>query len=283
MAHPTDTAPVSRNPSPSLSTAIADEHIKASRRWILQAIAAGCTAPHLLAKLDAADQTEALAAAIGKETRLLPDQVRRFPQRRTPQAHCRTSFPAQIVSSTDWNAKRGNWKSPPDPESNSRLRSPLNKADGTALDFAGLMKIAETKAVRYLKVMTCNNLADPLGMGLWEGVPLREVSSGSPSPKTTSVASTIAAFTTTIPKQIFQSSLPIGSCARRSARRTTGNSLLRNERPAADRRTRRTGADDRSRCLRLQISEMDPRNLSHKQPSQQTTPTPMPTTMSTAR
>ena len=37
------------------------------------------------------------------------------------------------------------------------------------------MRLAETKAVRYLKVMTCNNLNNPLGMGLWEGVPLREV------------------------------------------------------------------------------------------------------------
>ena len=51
----------------------------------------------------------------------------------------------------------------------------MSKELGTALDWQGLMKIAETKAVRYLKVMTCNNIDSPLGMGLWEGVPLRDV------------------------------------------------------------------------------------------------------------
>jgi hypothetical protein len=62
-----------------------------------------------------------------------------------------------------------------DPESNSQIERPLSKADGTALDFDGLLKLAEKHAVRYLKVMTCNNGDSPLGMGLWEGVPLREV------------------------------------------------------------------------------------------------------------
>ncbi|MBI3878935.1 MAG: molybdopterin-dependent oxidoreductase [Verrucomicrobia bacterium] len=61
-----------------------------------------------------------------------------------------------------------------DPDSNSKIERPKLKADGTALNFAALMKLAETKAVRFLKVITCNNLSDPLGMGLWEGVPLRD-------------------------------------------------------------------------------------------------------------
>jgi hypothetical protein len=49
------------------------------------------------------------------------------------------------------------------------------RSDGTALTFEKLMEIAKTKAVSYLKVITCNNLSDPLGHGLWEGVPLRDV------------------------------------------------------------------------------------------------------------
>ncbi|MBI5773526.1 MAG: molybdopterin-dependent oxidoreductase, partial [Verrucomicrobia bacterium] len=61
-----------------------------------------------------------------------------------------------------------------DPESNAKIERPLLKANGTALTFAALMKLAETKAVRFLKVITCNNLTEPLGMGLWEGVPLRD-------------------------------------------------------------------------------------------------------------
>ena len=62
-----------------------------------------------------------------------------------------------------------------DPASNSKIECPMLRSDGTALTFEKLMEIAKTKAVSYLKVITCNNLSDPLGHGLWEGVPLRDV------------------------------------------------------------------------------------------------------------
>jgi len=62
-----------------------------------------------------------------------------------------------------------------DPQSDAKLQNPLSKSRGTALDWPALMKLAEKHAVRYLKVMSCTNVAKPLGMGLWEGVPLREV------------------------------------------------------------------------------------------------------------
>ena len=62
-----------------------------------------------------------------------------------------------------------------DPDNPATIRRPLTKNDGTALDFNGLMKLAETRAVHFAKVMTCLNIGCPLGMGIWEGVPLREV------------------------------------------------------------------------------------------------------------
>ncbi len=62
-----------------------------------------------------------------------------------------------------------------DPDSDTKLDRPMTKEKGTALDWAALMQLAETKAVRYLKIMTCTNINSPLGMGLWEGVPLRDV------------------------------------------------------------------------------------------------------------
>ncbi len=37
------------------------------------------------------------------------------------------------------------------------------------------MKLAETRAVQFLQVMSCTNAHAPFGMGLWEGVPLRDV------------------------------------------------------------------------------------------------------------
>lgn len=62
-----------------------------------------------------------------------------------------------------------------DPDSNSVVERPMTIADETALDFDGLMKLAETKAVRFMSVMTCTNGRTPCGTGLWEGVPLRDV------------------------------------------------------------------------------------------------------------
>ncbi|HEY6167224.1 MAG TPA: molybdopterin-dependent oxidoreductase, partial [Verrucomicrobiae bacterium] len=62
-----------------------------------------------------------------------------------------------------------------DPDSNAKIERPLLKANGTALTFDALLKLAATKATSYFKVITCNNLSDPLGHGLWEGVPLRDV------------------------------------------------------------------------------------------------------------
>jgi len=62
-----------------------------------------------------------------------------------------------------------------DPESDSKLDHPLIKAQGTALTWDDLMNLAEKRAVRFMHVMACTNMPGPLGMGLWEGVPLREV------------------------------------------------------------------------------------------------------------
>ena len=43
------------------------------------------------------------------------------------------------------------------------------------LDLAGLKAMGRSCGVKYLKAMQCNNIPFPLGQGLWEGVPLREV------------------------------------------------------------------------------------------------------------
>lgn len=63
----------------------------------------------------------------------------------------------------------------PDPASKSVVEQPLSHALGNALDWKGLMRLAETHAVRFMQVCTCTNGADPFHMSLWEGVPLREV------------------------------------------------------------------------------------------------------------
>jgi DMSO/TMAO reductase YedYZ molybdopterin-dependent catalytic subunit len=63
----------------------------------------------------------------------------------------------------------------PDSDGDTKLDHPLSRPLGTALNWEGLMQLAEKHAVRFLHVMSCTNAHAPLGMGLWEGVPLREV------------------------------------------------------------------------------------------------------------
>ncbi len=71
------------------------------------------------------------------------------------------------------------------------------------------MQIAESRAVHFAKVMTCLNLGCPLGMGIWEGVPLRElVWLTKPNDALRRVF--YYGFHNDDPQQIFRSSLPIG-------------------------------------------------------------------------
>lgn len=55
------------------------------------------------------------------------------------------------------------------------LGKALTLAGGSALDLPALVELGETHAVKFLKAMQCLNIPAPLGQGLWEGVPLREV------------------------------------------------------------------------------------------------------------
>lgn len=55
------------------------------------------------------------------------------------------------------------------------LSQPLTLADGTALDYPALLELGRRHGVKLLKAMQCLNIPAPLGHGLWEGVPVREV------------------------------------------------------------------------------------------------------------
>ncbi|MHC4463930.1 MAG: molybdopterin-dependent oxidoreductase [Planctomycetota bacterium] len=97
----------------------------------------------------------------------------------------------------------------PDPESDSKVDRPFSKALGTALNFDGLMELAEAHAVRFMSVMSCTNGKAPFGMGLWEGVPLRKVVwLAKPTANVRRVF--YYGYHNDDLKQRFQSSLPIG-------------------------------------------------------------------------
>ena len=93
-------------------------------------------------------------------------------------------------------------------EGKARVARPARLADGAALDLPALLKLGEAKGVLFLKAMQCNNIAQPLGQGLWEGVPLRDVI------RTTGKMEDVRrvyywGFHNDDPKQMFRSSLAI--------------------------------------------------------------------------
>jgi DMSO/TMAO reductase YedYZ molybdopterin-dependent catalytic subunit len=55
------------------------------------------------------------------------------------------------------------------------LEKPRTLAAGNALDLPQLIDLAKARGVKFIKAMQCLNISTPLGQGLWEGVPLRDV------------------------------------------------------------------------------------------------------------
>jgi DMSO/TMAO reductase YedYZ molybdopterin-dependent catalytic subunit len=122
----------------------------------------------------------------------LPHQI--SPEKRTQVGLTRETWSLEVVSDKDHPAD---------------LKTPLTKEKGTALNWDGLMALARKRTVSFLKVMTCSNIGRPLGMGLWEGVPLRDVI-WLASPQENLRRVFYYGYHNDDPKQMFRSSLPIG-------------------------------------------------------------------------
>jgi DMSO/TMAO reductase YedYZ molybdopterin-dependent catalytic subunit len=96
-----------------------------------------------------------------------------------------------------------------DPDNPPRLGKQFTKKDGTALNFDALLKLGKRRSVRFAKVMTCLNIGCPLGMGVWEGLALRELV-WLTRPKENLRRLFYHGYHNDDPKQLFRSSLPIG-------------------------------------------------------------------------
>lgn len=185
------------------------EHQRLTRRFFLSVGAAGAS---LIAAWPrtarASELAPELAEAIGKlESFMTPPDKFRDVSRGKPVPHSlpsekkaevgmtRETWKLEVVSDTDKSA--------------TRLKKPMKKEDGTALDFNGLMQIAETHAVKFAKVMTCLNIGCPLGTGIWEGVPLREIIWRT-QPVENLRRVFYYGYHNDDPAQMFRSSLPIG-------------------------------------------------------------------------
>jgi DMSO/TMAO reductase YedYZ molybdopterin-dependent catalytic subunit len=179
-----------------------------SRRSFLHAGAAAAGALRLASRAAvAAPRAPELAAAIEQlEPFFTPPAKFRDVSRGKPLPHSLPDDKRREVGLT-----RETWKLEviSDPENPAKLGKQLTKADNTALDFAGLMELAKSKAVRFPKVMTCLNIGCPLGMGIWEGVPLRDVL-WLTQPREDVRRVFYYGYHNDDEKQMFQSSLPLG-------------------------------------------------------------------------
>jgi DMSO/TMAO reductase YedYZ molybdopterin-dependent catalytic subunit len=86
------------------------------------------------------------------------------------------------------------------------VEKPRKLDDNTAIDLPALEALAKKHGVKFLKAMQCLNIPQPLGQGLWEGVPLREVLRLAGRIKTCR-RMYYEGFHNNDPKQLFQSSL----------------------------------------------------------------------------
>ncbi len=88
----------------------------------------------------------------------------------------------------------------------AKVPKPLTIENGLALDFRQLQRLGEARGIRFIKAVQCLNIEYPLGQGLWEGVPLRDIV------RLTGAFSNVrrvsySGYHNNAPSQIFQSSL----------------------------------------------------------------------------
>ncbi|MCA9053888.1 MAG: molybdopterin-dependent oxidoreductase [Planctomycetaceae bacterium] len=184
------------------------EHARVTRRFFVRLGVSGATALLAAPRTALAEEsTPELAEAIAKlESFLTPSDQFRDVSRGKPKPHTLSDEQRIAVGLT-----RETWSLEvvADPEQPALIKRPLTKADGTAIRFDDLLQLAETHRVRFPKVMTCLNIGCPLGMGIWEGVPLREILWRT-EPVENLRRVFYYGYHNDDAKQMFRSSLPVG-------------------------------------------------------------------------
>lgn len=193
--------------------AFLNEHVALTRRFFLQAGMLGIAVAPAAVRVFGAEQAAAPAkrvkpdkAGVRPEPYFTPTEDFRDVSRGKPLPH---SLPEEKKDAVGLTRETWRLEVVSDPDHPAKLGKPLTKGEGTALDFAALLKLGEQHAVRFAKVMTCLNLGCPLGMGLWEGVPLREVV-WLTQPRENLRRVFYYGYHNDDPAQMFRSSLPIG-------------------------------------------------------------------------
>jgi DMSO/TMAO reductase YedYZ molybdopterin-dependent catalytic subunit len=134
-----------------------------------------------------------------EEPYLTPPEQFRDVSRGKPLPH---SLPPERLAQVGLTRETWKLQVVSDPAHPAELKTPIS------LDWEGLMKLAAKRSAGFLKLMTCNNIGRPLGMGLWEGVPLRDVV-WLANPQADLRRIFYYGYHNDDPQQIFRSSLPI--------------------------------------------------------------------------
>ncbi|MBW8041215.1 MAG: molybdopterin-dependent oxidoreductase [Planctomycetes bacterium] len=188
---------------------LAKEHTDLTRRHFLKigsAGAAAVTVSQLWARENVGRPHPLLTEAVSKLEYLTREENFITYGRGNPPPH---KLPPEKLHQVGLVRKTWQLEVLPDPDSNAKVEKPFSKEQGTALNWDALMKLAEKHAVRFMSVITCTNDRTPYGMGLWEGVPLREVV-WLARPVSNVRRLFYYGYHNDDPKQRFQSSLPIG-------------------------------------------------------------------------
>lgn len=183
-----------------------NRHAALSRRFFLRCGAAWAAAGYVVPG-GAAELPPELAPVLEKlEPFFTPPEKFGDVSRGNPIPHTLKEEKRRAVGLT-----RETWKLEviADPDNPATLGKPLTKKDETAIDFTALLKLGETRSIRFAKVMTCLNIGCPLGMGIWEGVPLRDIV-WMTKPKENLRRVFYYGYHNDDPKQMFRSSLPAG-------------------------------------------------------------------------
>jgi DMSO/TMAO reductase YedYZ molybdopterin-dependent catalytic subunit len=183
------------------------QHRKLTRRYFIRAgaFAAAVWPSCLRAQGARTDSPELQKELTSLEPYFTPPEQFRDVSRGKPLPHTLSESKKRLAGLT-----RETWKLEviSDPEHPATLRRPLTIQEGTALDFAGLMQLADKHVVRFAKTMTCLNIGCPLGTGIWEGVPLRDVVWRA-QPRENVRRVFYYGYHNDDPQQMFRSSLPI--------------------------------------------------------------------------
>jgi DMSO/TMAO reductase YedYZ molybdopterin-dependent catalytic subunit len=195
-----------------------DEHRELTRRFFLQAGLSGAVVSQYVhasapqePKQDPNNQSPVKRskpdkAGIRRDPYFTPADDFRDVSRGNPLPHSLSDDKKKEVGLT-----RDTWRLQvlADPENPARISKPLSNETGNPFTFDDLLKMASKSTIRIPKVMTCLNLGCPLGMGLWEGIPLRDVI-WLTQPRENLRRVFYYGYHNEDPKQVFRSSLPIG-------------------------------------------------------------------------